>query len=108
VANRIKAAMSRQGTPVSTVTAEEISQRISGVLGGIQMTLAAIAAISLLVGAVGVMNTMYTSVLERTREIGISQSDRRQGRAHLEPLLDRVGSDRIFGWCDRGCSAGSG
>jgi putative ABC transport system permease protein len=71
VANRIKAAMSRQGTPVSTVTAEEISQRISGVLGGIQMTLAAIAAISLLVGAVGVMNTMYTSVLERTREIGI-------------------------------------
>lgn len=71
VANRIKAVMSRQGTPVSTVTAEEISQRVSGVLGAIQMTLASIAAISLLVGAVGVMNTMYTSVLERTREIGI-------------------------------------
>lgn len=71
VAERIKTVMSRQGSPVSTVTAEEISQRISGILGAIQMTLAAIAAISLLVGAIGVMNTMYTSVLERTREIGI-------------------------------------
>jgi len=32
--------------------------------------LVGIAAISLLVGGVGIMNTMYTSVLERTKEIG--------------------------------------
>lgn len=36
--------------------------------------LAAIAGVSLLVGAVGVANTMFTSVLEKTKEIGIMKS----------------------------------
>lgn len=35
------------------------------------MFLSAIATISLIVGAIGIMNTMFTSVLEKTREIGI-------------------------------------
>ena len=33
-----------------------------------------LAAISLLVGSIGIMNTMYTSVLQRTQEIGIMKS----------------------------------
>jgi len=36
----------------------------------VQFILAGIAAISLAVGGIGIMNTMYTSVLERTKEIG--------------------------------------
>jgi len=36
--------------------------------------LAAIAAISLLVGAIGIANTMFTSVLEKTKEIGIMKA----------------------------------
>lgn len=36
--------------------------------------LGAIAAISLIVGAVGIANTMFTSVLEKTKEIGIMKS----------------------------------
>jgi len=71
VAQLVKVVLAQQGTPAGTITAEEISERIGGVLGTIQVTLAAIAAISLLVGGIGVMNTMYTSVLERTREIGV-------------------------------------
>ena len=39
-----------------------------------QIVLVGIAAISLLVGAIGIMNSMYTSVLERTKDIGIMKS----------------------------------
>ena len=70
----IKNLFTQLGTPVVTVTAEEISKQIMGVLSGIQTALTAIAAIALVVGAIGVMNTMYTSVLERTRDIGIMKA----------------------------------
>jgi putative ABC transport system permease protein len=40
----------------------------------VRTVLASIAAIALVVGAVGMMNTMYTSVLERRREIGVLKS----------------------------------
>lgn len=50
---------------------EDLTRNIRAILGGVQAFLAGIAGIALLVGGVGVMNTMYTAVLERTREIGI-------------------------------------
>ena len=56
------------------LTASNITDQINSVLGIIQFVLVGIAAISLLVGSIGIMNSMYTSVLERTREIGIMKS----------------------------------
>ncbi len=55
-----------------TVTSPQATQaRIASITSTFTLFLAAIAAASLLVGAVGVANTMFTSVLEKTREIGI-------------------------------------
>jgi len=47
---------------------------ISSAVSSISLFLLAIAGVSLLVGAVGVANTMFTSVLEKTKEIGIMKA----------------------------------
>ncbi|MEZ5667067.1 MAG: ABC transporter permease [Alphaproteobacteria bacterium] len=49
---------------------EEISKTVEQVTGVLTALLGAIAAISLLVGGIGIMNIMLVSVTERTREIG--------------------------------------
>jgi putative ABC transport system permease protein len=49
----------------------EISQVVGAVTGVLTALLGAIAAVSLLVGGIGIMNIMLVSVTERTREIGI-------------------------------------
>jgi putative ABC transport system permease protein len=49
----------------------EIALLLQVVMGAITLMLTAIAAISLVVGGVGIMNIMLVSVAERTREIGI-------------------------------------
>lgn len=51
--------------------AVQIVEQITGVL---QILLAAIAAISLLVGGIGIMNIMYVSVTERIKEIGLRKA----------------------------------
>ena len=58
----------------SIQTPQQSVQTINTVLGAINIVIAGIAAISLLVGGIGITNTMYTSVLERRKEIGIMKS----------------------------------
>ncbi len=56
------------------LTPEELLSSFESILGIITAFLAGIAGISLIVGAVGIANTMYTSVIERTKEIGVMKS----------------------------------
>ncbi len=51
-------------------TSEQLLGVFQNIFAVVQGVLVGIAAISLLVGGVGIMNTMYTAVLERTKEIG--------------------------------------
>ncbi len=55
-------------------TPEEILESFSVVLSIITGFLISVAGISLIVGGIGITNTMYTSVLERTREIGVMKA----------------------------------
>ncbi len=58
----------------SVLDQTEILQVISKILNALTLALAGIAAISLIVGGVGIMNTMYATVAERTREVGLRKA----------------------------------
>ncbi len=58
-------------SPFSVITSEKITGIVGSVMGIIQLAVFAFASIGIIVGGIGIMNTMYTSVHERTREIGI-------------------------------------
>jgi len=55
-------------------SSQQMQETRSEMMSSMNMFLLAIAAVSLIVGAVGVANTMFTSVLEKTKEIGIMKA----------------------------------
>ncbi len=65
---------SREPEDMYLYTAMEQMTAVDQVMGGLSAAVGGIAAISLLVGGIGIMNIMLVSVTERTREIGIRKA----------------------------------
>jgi ABC-type antimicrobial peptide transport system permease subunit len=79
------------GEEFSAVTQTQILGTVGRILGMLTFVLAAIAAISLLVGGVGVSNIMLVSVRERTAEIGLRKAlGARQRDVLLQFLIEAV------------------
>lgn len=66
---------------------EEISSMMNSTMSTITILLGFVAGISLLVGGIGIMNIMYVSVTERTREIGLRMSVGARGIDILNQFL---------------------
>lgn len=82
--HKIKAS---QDNDFRVMSQSELIQTVSSVTDVMTYLLGAIAGISLLVGGIGIMNIMFVSVTERTREIGIRMSIGGRGRDILMQFL---------------------
>jgi len=78
------------------VTANMISG-VSAILSVVQIALIGIASISIVVGGIGIMNTTYTSVTERTKEIGILKAVGARNRDIVAIFLIEAGILGLIG-----------
>jgi putative ABC transport system permease protein len=94
-----------QNQDFTIIAAQSILASISSIISELSLFLAALAAISLVVGIIGIANTMFMAVLERTKQIGVYKA---LGATRLEivtlflieaSLLSLVGGLIGVGFC---------
>ncbi len=79
----------RQPEDFYVFLADEESKELDGIMAAFSAAMGCIAAISLLVGGIGIMNIMMVSVTERTREIGVRKAlGARTGDILLQFLIE--------------------
>jgi putative ABC transport system permease protein len=85
------------GNNIGISTVRAILKTIQQFTGGINAFLSSIAVVSLIVGAVGIITTLYTAVIERTREIGTLKAIGAQNKDILALFLVEALLIGIFG-----------
>ncbi len=79
------------------MTASQIQESALSILGLIQLVLVFIAAISLVVGGIGILNTMLMAVMERTDEIGVMKAIGATNTLVLQLFLTEAGLIGLVG-----------
>lgn len=78
-------------------TSKQIQDNLQAVIGFVSLVLIGIAAISLIVGGIGIMNAMFMSVIERTREIGVMKAIGATNSIVLQIFLVEAGFIGLIG-----------
>jgi len=81
----------------SVITSERMGDITGTILGIIQFVIIGFASIAILVGGIGITNTMFTSVREKTREIGIMKAIGAKNSAVLSIILFEAGIIGLLG-----------
>ena len=81
----------------SAMTMGSVIEQLEIIFGILQAVLIALASISLLVAAMGIMNTMLMSVMERTHEIGVMKAIGAKNRNILSLFLLEAGVVSLLG-----------
>jgi putative ABC transport system permease protein len=85
------------GSDIGITTSKAIIQSIGEFTAGFGSVISSIALVALLVGSVGIVTTMYTSVTERTREIGVMKAIGARDRNVLALFLTEAAIIGIIG-----------
>ena len=88
-----------QDFQIMAISLDSVIDQYASMMGTVQVAIAVIAAISLLVGGIGIMNIMLVSVTERTREIGIRKALGAQESTILTQFVVEAGVTSALGGC---------